>query len=166
MLKSIGELPSHPLFVHAPVVVTPLLAVFALALLARAPWRRRVGWALPVLSAGLALATWLAKESGEELKGLLGDFAPNTDKHESLANTALVMILLLTVTSAAMALADRRTATHATSPTWLARAAPALAGLSVVLAGLATVWIFRAGHEGARLVWKGTVQSMAALTST
>lgn len=163
MLESIGELPSHPLFVHAPVVLTPLLAVFALALLARPPWRRQVGLALPVLSAGVALATWLAKESGDELKDLLGDFAPNTDKHESLANTALVMILVLVVVSASMALADRLA--RANGPAWLSRAAPALAGLSVVVASSATVWIFRAGHEGARLVWKGTVQGMATLAS-
>jgi uncharacterized membrane protein len=161
MLESIGELPSHPLFVHAPVVLMPLLAVFALALVARPHWRRQVGLALPVLSAGLAVATLLAKESGEELKDLLGDFAPNTDKHESLANTALVMILLLLVVSAAMVVADRWA--RADGPAWLSRAAVALLGVSVVFAGLATVWMFRAGHEGARLVWKGTVQSMAVL---
>lgn len=161
MLESIGELPSHPLFVHAPVVMMPLLAIFALALVVRPIWRRRVGLALPVLSAGLALATVLAKESGEKLRGLLGDFAPNTDKHESLANTALVMILLLLVVSAAMVGADRWT--RAEGPVLLTKAATILAGLSVVFAGLATIWMFRAGHEGARLVWKGTVQGMASL---
>ena len=165
MLESIGELPSHPLFVHAPVAFTPLLAIFALALVARPSWRRRVGLALPVLSAGLAVATFLAKESGEELKDLLGDFAPNTDKHESLANTALVMILLLLVASAAMVAADRW-AKADDGPAWLPRAAAALLGLSVVLASLATIWIFRAGHEGARLVWKGTVQTMTAVALT
>lgn len=164
MLESIGELPSHPLFVHAPVAFMPLLTIFALALLVRPLWRKQVGLALPVLSAVLAVATWLAKESGEELKGLLGDFAPNTDKHESLANTALVLILLLLVTGAAMVVADRRT--EANGPSWLLRAPPTLAGLSVVLAGLATIWMFRAGHEGARLVWKGTVQSLAAVAVT
>lgn len=161
MLESIGELPSHPLFVHAPVVLMPLLAIFALVLLARPQWRKQVGLALPIFSAGLAAATVLAKESGEELKGLLGDFAPNTDKHESLANTALVMILLLLVTSVAMVAADRWG--RAEGPAWLARAAIALVGLSFVFAGLATIWMFRAGHEGARLVWKGTVQGMATL---
>ncbi len=161
MLESIGELPSHPLFVHAPVAFTPLLAIFALALLVRPPWRRQVGLALPVLSAGVAVATWLAKESGEELKDLLGDFAPNTDKHESLANTALVLLLLLLVVSASMVLTDRLARRN--GPAWLSQAAPALAGISMVVASLATIWIFRAGHEGARLVWKGTVQGMATL---
>ena len=161
MLESIGELPSHPLFVHAPVVLMPLLAVFALVLLARPGWRRQVGLALPVLSAGVAVATFLAKESGEELKELLGDFAPNTDKHESLANTALVLILLLLVVSAAMVVADRWA--QGDGPGWLPRASVALVGLSVALSGLATIWMFRAGHEGARLVWKGTVQSMVDL---
>lgn len=161
MLESIGELPSHPLFVHAPVAFMPVLAIFALVLLARPEWRQKVGLALPVLSAGLALATWLAKESGEELRGLLGDFAPNTDKHESLANTTLVLILLLLVVSAAMVVADRRA--RANGPGWLSHAATALVGLSVVFAALATVWMFRTGHEGARLVWKGTVQGLIVL---
>ena len=48
----------------------PLLAIFALVLVARPLWRRQVGLALPVLSAGLALATFLAKESGEGAQGL------------------------------------------------------------------------------------------------
>lgn len=159
MLESIGELPSHPLFVHAPVAFTPLLAIFALILMVRPSWRRQVGFALPILSAGVAVATLLAKESGEELEELLGDFAPNTDKHQSLAITALVMLVVLTVTSAAMAAADRWA--KAGGPAWLSRAAPALLGLSVIVAGLATIWMFRAGHEGARLVWKGTVQSLS-----
>ncbi|MGI9616165.1 MAG: DUF2231 domain-containing protein [Acidimicrobiales bacterium] len=161
MLESIGELPSHPLFVHAPVVLMPLLALFAVALLARPSWRRRVGLALPLLSVGLAIATFLARESGEELKDLLGDFAPNTDKHESLANTALVMIVVLLVMSTAMVVADRWV--RRGGPAWVSQAAIVLLGLSVVFAGLATIWMFRAGHEGARLVWKGTVQSMAVL---
>ncbi len=163
-MESIGELPSHPLFVHAPVVLMPLLAIFAVVLLARPAWRRQVGWALPVLSVGLALATFLAKESGEELKGLLGDFAPNTDKHEGLANTALVLILLLLVVSTAMVVADRLA--RRDGPAWLSTAAVALVGLSVVFAGMATIWMFRAGHEGARLVWKGTVQSAVILPLT
>lgn len=139
----------------------PVAAIFALVLLLRPAWRQKVGLALPVLSAGLAVATWLARESGKELRGLLGDFAPNTDKHESLANTAFVLILLLFVVSAAMVVADRWA--RADGPVWLSRAAVALVGLSVVFAGLATVWMFRAGHEGARLVWKGTVQGMIVL---
>jgi len=158
MLESIGELPSHPLFVHAPVVLTPLLAVFALALLIRPAWRRQVGLALPIVSAAVVVATWLAKESGEELEELLGDFAPNTDKHQSLAITALIMLLVLTVTSAAMVVADRWAS--ANGPSLASTAAPVLLGLSLVVAGLATIWMFRTGHEGARLVWKGTVQSM------
>ena len=161
MLESIGELPSHPLFVHAPVVLMPLLTIFALALAARPSWRRQVGLALPVLAAGLAIATALAKQSGHELRELLGDFAPNTDKHESLANTALVLIVLMLVVSVAMVVADRWA--RSDGPPWLARASVGLVGLSVVFGGLATVWMFRAGHEGARLVWKGTVQSMAVV---
>ncbi len=161
MLESIGELPSHPLFVHAPVAFMPLLAIFSLVLVVRPSWRRQAGLALPVLSAGLALATFLAMESGQRLEGLLGDFAPNTDKHESLATTTLVLTLLLLVSSGAMAAADRWA--RADGPPWLARAAAGLLGLSLVFASLATIWMFRTGHEGARLVWKGTVQSMAAV---
>lgn len=164
MLDSVGELPSHPLFVHAPVAFMPVVAIFALVLLVRPSWRRQVGFALPVLSAGLAVATFLARESGHGLREFLGDFAPNTDKHESLANTTLVLIVLLLVTSTAMVIVDRRA--KAGGPAWLSRAAGALISGSVVLSGLATIWMFRAGHEGARLVWKGTVQSLGLLPIT
>jgi hypothetical protein len=156
MLESIGELPSHPLFVHA-------VALFGLVLTLRPPWRQHAGPALPILSAGVALATFLAMRSGEALRELLGDFAPNTDKHESLAKTALILVLALVVTSAGMVLADRQ---RGGGSGLVAKVPLVLAGLSTGLAALATIWMFRAGHEGARLVWKGTVQSMAALSLT
>lgn len=140
----------------------PVLAIFALVLLARPALRRRAGLALPILSAGLGLATYLAMRSGQELRELLGDFAPNTDKHESLANTTLLLILLLVATSGAMAAIDGLARTSA--PRWLSLAPAVLLAVSFVLASLATIWMFRTGHEGARLVWKGTVQSMAVLT--
>ena len=158
MLDSIGELPSHPLFVHAPIVGMPLLFLFALALAARPQWRRQVGWSLPVITAGVLIATFLAKFSGEGLEEFLGDFAPNTTKHVDLANTTLVFIGALLVVGVALVVADRRAS--AGGPTWLNQASVGLMGLAVLLSGLATAWMFRTGHEGARLVWKGTVQSV------
>lgn len=162
MFDSVGELPAHPLFVHAPIVLMPLLTLFALVLAARPAWRRQIGFALPALSAVLAAATLLARESGFGLEEFKGDFAPNLDKHISLANTTLGFIVGLLVISIAMVVADRRSGQG--GPDWLSQAALALVSLSVVVAGLATVWMFRTGHEGARLHWKGTVpESMASL---
>ena len=91
MLDTISGIPSHPLFVHAPVVLIPLVGLAAIALAFRPDWRTTLGW-WPAVAAGVSLiATLLAVGSGnafdERLDGLV-----NTERHESLALTTLALV--------------------------------------------------------------------------
>ena len=66
MLDTLAGIPSHPLFVHAPVVLIPLVGLAAIALAFRPAWRARLGW-WPAVAAGVCLiATFLAVGSGNE----------------------------------------------------------------------------------------------------
>jgi uncharacterized membrane protein len=86
-IPDIGGLPAHPLLVHLPVVLIPLVAVFAIVLVIVPRWRHRF---LPVLVIGSGLAfvgALLAASSGEELVDKVKRSA-TLDNHTELGDAA------------------------------------------------------------------------------
>ena len=150
MLDTISGIPSHPLFVHAPVVLVPLVGLAVIALTFRPDWRARLGW-WPSVAAGVSLvATFLAVGSGnrfdERLAGLV-----DTERHESLALTTLALVaVFFGATVAQRLLRD--------SSGGLRFVERAVTLLVVVSAGMAVWWMFLTGEEGARITWSGVVQ--------
>ena len=150
MLDTISGIPSHPLFVHAPVVLIPLVGLAAIALAFRPEWRRTLGW-WPAVAAGVCLiSTLLAVGSGnafdERLDGLV-----DTERHESLALTTLALVAVFfgaTVAQRLLSGSDGR----------LRIVERAVTLLVVVSAGMAVWWTFLTGEEGARITWSGVVQ--------
>ena len=150
-----ASLPLHPLLVHIPVVLVPLLFAGTLAMAVRRSWVDRFG----VLAGGLAivagLGTALASQSGESLQESVARTAA-VHNHVELGDQAkaiIVVFLFALIGWTALnwwfaRLADRRPASARTILT-------ALMALSVVLGALATVWVTRAGHSGATAVWDG-----------
>ena len=150
---------THPLAVHAPVVLVPVATIAAIVLAVRADWRQRINWRWPAVVFVLVVLLFVAKESGEAAKeadNIFGDIG----EHEELANTTFVMSIVWFVLTVGVALRDRMTAT-ADVRTLSADAAPAerdpvalaLAVLCAVAAVLTTVWLIRAGHAGAESRW-------------
>jgi hypothetical protein len=143
-------LPLHPLVVHATVVLTPLAALVALALV-RPSWRERLRW--PAVGA-VAVAwglVWLSRASGANLQTVNADyFAANRAARESLAlhigfanrlNAVLFTLLVVLVVFA-----------------WLLPklARPAGTVGAVVIAVLAMMVIglvAQTGEQGARTLW-------------
>ena len=90
MLDAIGNMPLHPLVVHAVVVGAPLAALlgFLFAVPRLTAWAR---WPLAVVSVGALAAGIVAKESGEGLQRTLGitpaddPIGPLIAKHSMLA---------------------------------------------------------------------------------
>lgn len=174
-MESILDLPAHPLFVHAPVALMPLVTLAALALAVRPQWRARFGFLTAGLSFVLLVATVLATQSGEAFEAALdrqGIPVP-VEKHAELAETARLFVLLFFVAVVAMVgIALVRRSRAAAAPVSLSAAAPrpassdglalvghAFAALAVLFGLLGTVWMARAGHEGAKAVWDGTLVS-------
>lgn len=149
MLDTIAGIPSHPLFVHAPVVLIPLVGLASMALAFRPDWRTTLGW-WPAVAAGVCLiSTVLAVGSGnafdERLEGLV-----DTERHESLALTTLALVAVFFGATVAQRLLRN-------SGGRLRLVAQAVTLLVVVSAGMAMWWTFLTGEEGARITWSGVV---------
>ena len=63
----IAGLPLHPLLVHAPIVLVPMLVVLVLFYVLIPPVRRHIGWAVFVLTFLAPGAVFAARLSGEKL---------------------------------------------------------------------------------------------------
>lgn len=158
-MDTVSGLPSHPLFVHAPVVLMPLAALAAIALAIRPRWRRRSSVALAVGAAVVLVSTQLAVRSGTSFDEVVGDRV-DTDRHKSLALTTRKLVALFLVSSVGTAVLDvgARRRIAADDPSWHRPATGAAVAATVITALLAVIWMVRTGDEGARLVWEGVVE--------
>lgn len=161
VLDDVFGVPTHPLAVHAPVVLVPIAAVVAVVLAARTDWRVRVGWLMPAAVLVLVAMLFVAKESGEsakEAENVFGDIA----RHEDLANATFVLSLVWFVLTLAVAVRDRMTVRDRHTFALSADAAmvgrdtigQVLAILAAAAAVITTVWLIRTGHAGAESRWK------------
>ncbi|HMJ36278.1 MAG TPA: DUF2231 domain-containing protein [Baekduia sp.] len=144
-------LPAHPLLIHIPVILVPLVGVAALALMARPAWIERHGLLVGIFAVAATAATILAVGAGEALRADRGGGPPGEaaaiDAHASAGETLRILIVLFTLALLGTLYARRR-----------ALASPAMLGLRVLVAALAIASVFfviRTGHLGAKLTWGG-----------
>jgi hypothetical protein len=144
---TIFGLPTHPLVVHAVVVLVPLACLLALASAVSPRFRQWARWATPITAVvGLALVP-VATDSGEGLESRVGHSAL-IEKHSELADSLLPLMAVLALFVIVLTVLHRRGARGA--------ATIAVAAL-VGLASVATlVQVVRIGHSGANAVWHGT----------
>jgi 4-amino-4-deoxy-L-arabinose transferase-like glycosyltransferase len=147
-------LPAHPLFAHAPVVLIPLTALLALACVASARWRDRLGWLTVGLAAASLAFVQLAISTGEAFQESVRETGL-VERHAGMADTMRPIAAVLFLAVTAMVVADRvlRRRDAAGSPSGPSWVMPVLAVLVVLSAGFATAWVVRTGHSGARAVW-------------
>lgn len=145
MLETVGGLPAHPLLVHAPLVLIPLVSLSAIAMVASARFSRRFGAAVAVLSGVAVISAAAAKFSGEAWSEQVGLPQPHADLADPLPIIVLLQALLVTV----LWLLDRGRPTNRTRPlpVWL------LSALVLVMSVIAVYWTVRVGHSGAEAVW-------------
>lgn len=152
--------PTHPLAVHAPVVLIPFATIAAIVFVVRADWRARTSLVMTGLVFVMVAALFVAKESGEAAKEAQNVFG-NIDAHEDLANTTFIMGLVWFVLTAGVGLRDwtqRRAGIQSLSAGSAVvgrdQVAFALSVLAAVAAVLTTIWLVRTGHAGAESRWK------------
>jgi hypothetical protein len=139
---SIGDLPAHPLVVHAVVVLLPLLALGLLLLPLRMDWLRRLHRPLLSLLAVATVSVLVAKSSGDSLSAAVG----LPELHAEWGNNLVPLaIALLVFTSAYFFLAF-----YLDIPS-LERVLRILVGLLSVVTIAVTILV---GHSGAEAVWK------------
>jgi hypothetical protein len=165
-LKSILGLPAHPLFAHAPVVLLPLTAIGAVVCALSSHSRRRIGWVVVGLAVVTLVSVQLAMSSGEALRNNVQQSRLVHD-HAELADALRPFAALLFVAVTALVGLDhrnrRRVERDGAAPSTRARQAVAgLAVVTVIAAGMSTVWVARTGHSGAKAVWDNPNQPMLA----
>ncbi len=149
IVDTFNGLPLHVLVVHAAVILTPLAALLALALV-RPSWREKLRW--PAAGAVFAawLLVWLARASGTALATSIQGQLKGTPagaavmKHQAFANRLNVVLFTLVVVVVLFA--------------WLlpklARPAGAVGAVVVaVLALMVLGLVAQTGEQGARAAW-------------
>lgn len=150
-MESVNGLPAHPLFVHAPVVLVPLAALVAALVAVRPGHHRFDRWAVVAAATVALLATQLAVSSGYRLDEAAGGAIDASD-HEALGETTRNLVALFLAVAVATAWSARRLGETSTPRRRMLDRGARVTCLAV--ATLATVWLVRTGHEGARLVWE------------
>ncbi|THV43205.1 hypothetical protein [Glycomyces buryatensis] len=70
-MNTILDLPIHPLAIHAPVILVPLLVLFGMLYLFVPPIRRAIGWVVAALTLIAPATAYGAVWSGEQLADFL-----------------------------------------------------------------------------------------------
>jgi hypothetical protein len=176
-------LPAHPLLVHIPVVLVPLLGVAVVVLALRPAWRARYGPAAAVSAVVTMVGAILAAGAGEALRdqrtarmsGAAGVGPPRTAppggrggggvggggdggllvQHAALGSTLRLLVILLALALIVLVIIDRYgVRTAGRGGVLTGRPVTlALSGVVVVLAVLSVVWVVRTGHVGAQMTW-------------
>jgi hypothetical protein len=171
-------LPAHPLFLHVPVILIPVVTICALALAVRPAWASRYGVALVALTvvalaslfitmgAGSALRSALHLGPASGANGPLGANGPAAliARHQHAANILRVLMIAFTAGLLATVFAHRiaggMTVGRAGVDRLLARSATRglLRGALAVLALACAYFVFNTGDLGAKAVWAGRLQ--------
>lgn len=143
MPEKIAGLPAHPLIIHLPIVLGPVVGLLCLLLLVP---RLREKLLIPtaVLGVVFAASAIAAVISGENFLRVL-NLGDAIEAHEEAAETLRLLAIVLAVLLVAFAALRNRLPAVAAS------------GLAVIVAavGVAAIgFTVKTGHEGATLVWK------------
>lgn len=149
MFDTISGLPVHPLAVHAVVVLLPLMALVTVAVTARSRWRPALRWVV-LADAGVLVAAFVAKESGERLQARLG--GQIAQEHAEWGSRVPFAALGLLLAAAIAWYASTREGV----------VVPVSVGLVVVAAVAAVGLTVVTGDTGARAVWESVVSSTTA----
>jgi hypothetical protein len=163
-IDEILGLPAHPLIVHAVLALVPGAALLTVVAALWPTARRRIGWLAVLLAALGVCSVWVAQGSGEELEDQVEE-THLVEEHTELGDQMLIPAIALLVGAVlvtavgrqgdrAAPVDDARVGSYAT------RGASAISVIVAVVAlatsGWAVVWVFRAGHSGAKAVWDET----------
>jgi uncharacterized membrane protein len=158
-ISKIFGIPAHPLFVHVPVVLIPLVGIGAIAMALSGRVRDQFGWLILAVGIVAGISTQFAIMSGQALRHSVPQSA-ELHRHTHIAESIRPLILLLFLVALAVMLLDRRT-----RGAWpfsgrepgrplgsLIRIG--LIAVTVVVAVGTNVRLFQIGDSGAKATWQ------------
>ena len=158
MFDQINGLPAHVLIIHAAVVLTPLVALGAIAFAVLPGWRWLLRWPLAAGTAVALGAILAAVHSGVIFKQNLGVPPELIATHEHRGHqlqilmwvfTAVVLVSVVTL-GGPSALSSGRGAREGVSSQPLQYV---ISGVLILGAVFVIIWVIRTGDAGARAVW-------------
>jgi hypothetical protein len=166
VFDNLGNLPLHPLVVHAVVIGVPLAALLAF-LFAFPKTRSWARWPLAITVIGATGATYVARQSGLALEAALGIQPGNPVgdlilRHSLLANQLFWIMIVFSVIGLlnVFLVSQGRTGGSDSGAKQSVIVRVVLPILLVAAAVVALVWIVRVGDLGARAVWNPTAPPM------
>jgi hypothetical protein len=164
-IDSAFGLPAHPLLLHVPVVLVPLLAIGLLVSAARPDFFLRNAIGIGALTIASLASTILTVGAGDSFREKLitggevrGDELHRLSEHaESGETLRIVVILLAAVVLFAVGLSQAHPGSRLNRLAGLASSRQVWIGLRVLFAigaVVATFFVIRTGHLGAELTWK------------
>lgn len=170
-MDNINGIPAHPLFVHIPVVLVPLVAVGVFATMVRPNWYQKYRWLLLIGGTIAVVGTFLAAEAGESLQsalpggqtGLVHDHAEAGERSEILIFLfflALLAYVLVPWYLNRRASNDSASAGWSSGPGWMRPTLMVIVGITAIGA---TFGVISAGESGAKSVWdRGAAATLTA----
>jgi len=157
LFDSIFGLPSHPLIVHAAVVLVPLAAIGAIVIAFWPAARERIGW----ITAGLGVVgfffAFFAKQSGEVLLETTR-VTEAVKAHAEMGKWGLIGAFLVGGSACSLMLFDqfvKERAKRGLPELSITRPLRTLiAVFAVVLSIFGTVLVINVGHSGAKATWE------------
>ena len=148
MLEKIGDLPAHPLIVHLPIILGPVVGL--LTLLCLVPkWREKLLWPTAGLAIVFAISTIVATESGENLAATL-QIGDGIKEHQEAGEQLRMIAIILAIVITAVALLGKR----------LTGVVGTIAAVIVAALGVLTIGsTVKTGHAGAKAVWKAPFEA-------
>jgi uncharacterized membrane protein len=155
-ITTLFGLPAHPLLVHIPIVLLPLVGVGAIAIAVSPGARQRFGTAVLVLAGVAFIGTLLAAGSGESLVESV-DSSAALRKHVDLARAMRPLAFVLLLAIGGIVLIDQLKRRGKPIPGWVPRwTGTALGATTIALAVVTTGWLVAVGHNGAEATWGHT----------
>jgi hypothetical protein len=173
VFDKIGDMPLHPLAIHAPLIGIPLAMLLAL-LFAFPRTRNWARWPLAVTVLGSTATVFVARESGQALQASNPSFQPGNlvgdliAEHSRLADQLFYIMLGYSVLTLVTVFLVGRRAVGAGGVETAAKSRTGALGVVLVLAVLAAsavaaLWTVRVGDIGARAVWNPTGTGLLGL---
>lgn len=148
-ITTLFGLPAHPLLVHIPIVLLPLVGIGAIAIAVSPKARRRFGTVVLVLAGVAFIGTVLAAGSGEGLVESV-DSSAALRKHVDLAEAMRPLAFVLLLAVGGLVIIDQLTRRGRSVPRWTGAA---LGAATIALAVVTTGWLVAVGHNGAEATW-------------
>jgi uncharacterized membrane protein len=151
-IDSAFGLPAHPLLLHVPVILIPLLVLATIAVLVRPAWRERYGFAWAALAVVALASTVLAAGAGDKFIEERPFISQTLHEHKEAGETLRLVMFVFTAAVVLAVLRDWR-ARWGRRPLGGAPAGAALSVVVLLLAGASGYLVVRAGHLGSKSVW-------------